>query len=840
MLSLQLLYENKTQFKCQLDDSKIDKNLPSLVRVYVSNLEKNKTSVILDEISSILPCSRVVGCSTSGVMFHGKQYNDKNLIVIEQFNDTKLVSGIIDYRNKTAKQVVQELKEQLNNQTVKAMHFFCGAQWVDIAECIDIFNEELPKIRLTGGIAGGDLSDGDIPFVFESSQIIDTAIVYAGYSNDKLNIFSDANISHEPISGVYSIDEVEGCYLKKIEDVNATDWCFEQFGIEKLEEYHDWQQIAENDELAKFPLILEGHHGVSRFLHYDAQNDLLSLYQMKLPANTKFRVGYVSPTRCVKECHEICLRISKQPVENLFCYSCVFRRLYLENCAEWELKPFENANICGAFMLGEIGWNFDCNELFNGTCVYFGIADREHYIYPDFSVFNDLYRVHTDDDKLVNFVLKKQSLAMTKENQKLLDKLLVQQEKSKQQLYLDSITGLGNTLKYTNDKKEINFDKMCLVQIENFDLLVSRLGQEKYHDLLRIAAKKIKEFLIAVEANDQIKYYILNDSTLFLAGGSLVSKETFIRHVDLMYENFQTIRFEDIKELLINRFIIVNSEKGLLESGILALKECQSLQTHYVDYSQIEFKSKESLEDEENILNVLNYAILSDTIIPYFQGIYDNEQQCINKYEALMRIEDVDGKIYLPYQFMEIAKKYHLYSRLSTRMIEKVFDLFEGSSFEISINLSVYDISYQSVSSYIIDKLSRMKNCNNFVFEILEDESFKDMEILKKFLTDVRKFGVKIAIDDFGIGYSNFMAIAQMAPDYIKIDGSIVRNIMKDDLCKKVLENIVFLGKQLEVKVIAEFVEDNSIQDEVLKHNIQYSQGYYFSTPTPYSNLNIS
>lgn len=840
MRNLQLLYSSKEQFGYLVSKSDIDVKYPSFVRVYLPNHLKEDAKLISEEIADILPNAKIIGCSTNGVIFHGKQYNEDVLVMLEQFDDTDIITGIVDYSGKSPSEVVREIKNTIANNKVKLMHVFCGSQWIDVNEFIDEMNIQLPSVRLTGGIAGCDLDDNKKPYVIKDNDVQEPAIVFAGYINDELNVFCDANISHEPISGVYTMNKVKGKYLVEIENIPATDWCFEQFGIQKLTELKYWKYIADNDELTKFPLILEGHHGVSRFVHFDAKKNMMSFYQMKVPANSSFRIGYVSPTKCVKECYDICMKLSKEPVETLFCYSCVFRKLYLENCAEWELKPFKDANICGAFMLGEISWNQERNESFNGSCVYIGIAEKESYINPDFSVFDDLFRVHTDDDKLVNFVLKKQSQAMTQENKMLLDKLLDQQEKSKTQLFHDSITGMGNSIKYSNDKKEIHFNKMCLIQIENFNLLVSRLGQDSYHDLLSKASKKIIGFLNNILGNEKFYYYMLNDSTMFIAAGANVSNEDFVKHIDFVYDHFQTIHFENINDILINRFILLYKDKDLLETGILALKECQNLQTHYVNFNELNINGGKSLEEEEKILNVLNYAINNDTITPYFQGIFDNRNKWIRKYEALMRIVDENGKVYIPSDFMSIAKKYHLYAKLSTKMIEKVFNLFEGTDIEVSINLSAYDISYNSVSDFIISRLSNMKKCDNFVFEILEDESFSDLQVLKKFLDEVRRFGVKIAIDDFGIGYSNFMAIAQIAPDYIKIDGSIVKNIMSDELCKKVLENIVFLGKQLEVQIIAEFVENNSIQEEIERHQIHYSQGYCFSRPSPFNALDLS
>lgn len=111
------------------------------------------------------------------------------------------------------------------------------------------------------------------------------------------------------------------------------------------------------------------------------------------------------------------------------------------------------------------------------------------------------------------------------------------------------------------------------------------------------------------------------------------------------------------------------------------------------------------------------------------------------------------------------------------------------------------------------------------------------MNILKKFIDRTREYNVNIAIDDFGTSYSNFMEIAKIAPDFIKVDRSIVKNIDSDIMNKKVLNNIVFLGNQLDAKLIAEFVENERIQNIIEELDIHFSQGYYFAKPEPYENI---
>lgn len=104
------------------------------------------------------------------------------------------------------------------------------------------------------------------------------------------------------------------------------------------------------------------------------------------------------------------------------------------------------------------------------------------------------------------------------------------------------------------------------------------------------------------------------------------------------------------------------------------------------------------------------------------------------------------------------------------------------------------------------------------------------------FIKKVKAYGCKIAIDDFGTGYSNFEYLLKLKADFIKIDGSLIKNIDKDILSEKVCRNIVNFAKDLGMKTIAEFVENESILQKVKELGIDYSQGYYFSAPI--ENLN--
>ena len=134
--------------------------------------------------------------------------------------------------------------------------------------------------------------------------------------------------------------------------------------------------------------------------------------------------------------------------------------------------------------------------------------------------------------------------------------------------------------------------------------------------------------------------------------------------------------------------------------------------------------------------------------------------------------------------------------------------------------------------------LNKHKITNRVVFEILEDESIKNYDLLINFIEEIKALGCKVAIDDFGTGYSNFEHLLKMNVNYLKIDASLIKNITKDENSRKITKTIVEFAKSLNLKTIAEFVENKEIFDMAKDLGVDYSQGYYFSAPIEKPNIN--
>ncbi len=151
------------------------------------------------------------------------------------------------------------------------------------------------------------------------------------------------------------------------------------------------------------------------------------------------------------------------------------------------------------------------------------------------------------------------------------------------------------------------------------------------------------------------------------------------------------------------------------------------------------------------------------------------------------------------------------------------------------MNLGIRDIENSTVVEFIYDRLSAVRYPENFVFEILENEDIEDYGAIVTFVDNVHNLGGKIALDDFGSGFSNLQHVLGIQTDFLKIDGSIVKKVCENSESERLISLITswkHLGSK-KFKIIAEYVENEEIQNILAKYRVDYSQGYFFSSPSP-------
>ncbi|MFT5659894.1 MAG: PAS domain S-box-containing protein/diguanylate cyclase (GGDEF)-like protein [Sulfurimonas sp.] len=404
-----------------------------------------------------------------------------------------------------------------------------------------------------------------------------------------------------------------------------------------------------------------------------------------------------------------------------------------------------------------------------------------------------------------------------------------QQQKLNTAANTDTLTGFGNRYKLNNDIRSSVNPALAILNIDNFSQINDFYGHEKGDILIKSLGNNIYDMLEGSGSVCKL-YHLQGDEFVIL--NKDINRDDFIQNITSITSTIATkaiIISED--EIFLNLSAAISFEKPLeiLITADMALKIARKENKSIVVYTDY-LSLNDEYENNMKWTKKIKKAIETDSIIPVFQPIVNNNTGLWEKYECLVRLQDSDELI-SPYFFLNISKKTKYYKSITKIMLKKSFEEFKDKDIEFSVNLTIEDILNEDMQVYIFDMLQRCKNGSNVVFEIVESESIENFEQIAVFIEKVKKYGCRIAIDDFGTGYSNFEYLMKLKADYIKIDGSMIKNINHNKDAQMVVSMIVEFARKMDMKTIAEYVENESIQAKVKELGIDYSQGYYFSEP---------
>ncbi len=405
-------------------------------------------------------------------------------------------------------------------------------------------------------------------------------------------------------------------------------------------------------------------------------------------------------------------------------------------------------------------------------------------------------------------------------------------------LYTDNLTKFPNRAKLIEELQtnHLVLEAVCLLNINSFKEVNDFFGHKVGDAILIDVAKLIYES--TKKEGNHIKLYKF-PSDNYCITNTKNCQENFIDLIKNIIESvYKKVFIYELYEIdiRITGGISFSNKNNKLITADIAL---QSAKKDHKDYLVFYDELDKFQEYENNMLwtKKLKSAFINDNIEVYFQPLVNNKTLKVDKYECLVRLIDEDGKVVAPYFFLDISKRSNQYTKLTKIVLEKSFQKFENLPFEFSVNISYEDIENPDFLDFIKDLLKKYNVKNKVVFEILEDESIKNYNLLISFVDEVKDLGCKVAIDDFGSGYSNFEHLLKMNIDYLKIDASLIKNIATNENSYKITKTIIEFAKNLNLKTIAEFVENEEIFNIVRTLGADYSQGYFFSAPISVPNV---
>jgi diguanylate cyclase (GGDEF)-like protein len=392
---------------------------------------------------------------------------------------------------------------------------------------------------------------------------------------------------------------------------------------------------------------------------------------------------------------------------------------------------------------------------------------------------------------------------------------------------LDDITGIGNRRAIQERMRAYRKPCLFLISLDQFSHVNSIYGSRSGDELLRQVVGRLSQ-----RYSDRAELFRVGSNSFALLfdmlDGSQYNQMSFDL-LSLLEDEAYEIQGIPVR---ISCSVSIADIPPLLEHANIVLTDLKRRRhaKHAVYSSNLGLEAR--IEGNLKILEQLKSAIDNDRIRPYFQPIFCNRTGRIDKHECLIRLETSDGNVIPPMKFLPIARESGLYVQLTRIMVEKSFSYFRDKPGGFSINLSPDDILNMETMAHIFAALdSEPDLAKRATFEILESEKVQNWDAVKEFIHWAQGLGSRIAIDDFGAGYSNFETILALHIDYIKIDGSLIKSIDTDRNAEMVTRSILEFAREIGVKTVVEFVHSEMVHAKVCELGADFSQGYHLGMP---------
>jgi diguanylate cyclase (GGDEF)-like protein len=776
----------------------------------------------------------VVGCTTDGIINNAEVLVCENLSVLSvtTFEKTKLTATLLSSESEKSNsyELGQKLAKGLLEEDTKVIIAFSDGTYTNGEAFAAGIGSEAPDVVLAGGMAA-DNGKLEKTYVFDKSRLCDRGVVGVALHSKSLHAVHEYSFDWEPIGKKLLVTKAVENRVYEIEGMRAADVYAKYMGEEVARRL---PKIG-----IEFPLIVQrdGHDiGRAVIARYD-DGSLGFAGNIREGEQVRFGVGVVDEilSNNVYKLEKILAQIKYKP-EGVFIYSCMARRRFLENYTETELKSLRVfGTMSGFFSYGEFFHYKEekKNQLLNETMTLLILSESDEKF--EYSIEKTL-KSSSAPKIYANQVIARLANTISKELEELNSSLQQRIEESKafivKQAYFDRLTGLPNRLSLIQRLEESSTELLLLVNINDFTTINDFFGYNTGDEVLKKSADILNSFAKKLGAQT---YKLPSDEFVLVVHMEHDYKkiENIMKQI---CESFANTEFEIDGNLVYVSVTIAaafaNKQKTGLAHADMTLKMAKKSAKQYLIFDEDLQLSKQYARNIQ-IANSIKSAINSDRIVPYYQAIFSLDTGKIYKYEALVRLVEDDGRVLGPYEFLDVSEKIKLYPKITEIMIEKTFAFFKQNGFSFSLNFAFSDIFNEKTTKFFFEKIAEYDIASQLTIEVLETEELEKNELISQFISDVYASGAKIAIDDFGSGFANFKHMTTIESDYMKIDGSLIRDIVEDKNNRLVVETIVDFAKKLGKKTIAEFVHSKAVYDCVKEIGVDFVQGYYLAEPSP-------
>ena len=246
--------------------------------------------------------------------------------------------------------------------------------------------------------------------------------------------------------------------------------------------------------------------------------------------------------------------------------------------------------------------------------------------------------------------------------------------------------------------------------------------------------------------------------------------------------------------------------------------------------------SRKALEKrrESTWLAEIHAAIREDRLLLYRQPVVAlQDKNRVHHYEVLVRMQGRDGEVISPGLFLPAAERYGMIDEVDRWVIRNIFRYMAleqssgGSGFHYAINISGISLGDELFADFVLRELTEAGVAPSRVqFEITETSAINNLDRALVFIHKLRAAGCSFALDDFGRGASSLAYLRQLPVDYLKIDGSFVRNMLEDEIDSAMVSTVDHLAKRMGISTIAEFAETPELLEKLRLMGVDFAQGF--------------
>jgi len=414
----------------------------------------------------------------------------------------------------------------------------------------------------------------------------------------------------------------------------------------------------------------------------------------------------------------------------------------------------------------------------------------------------------------------------------------------------DELTKLANRKEFNHrlqeahvnaiDNKEIH--ALCFLDLDKFKSVNDNCGHKAGDELLIQLTRLIQDH---IRSHDTLARIGGDEFGLLLEGCSLDNAIEIAEGIVSLIKNYEfNWQHKKFHVGVSIGLVMITHETRSIEKALsyadMACYAAKDLGRNQVHIHGLEDDRVKKMHKELSWVADINSASSRDHFTLYLQSIENLQtRNCSRMYEVLLRLSDDEGTPVSPGSYIPAAERFSLMKDVDYWVIEKTFEQLSRLYKEIPdcdvcffINISANSLTNSQFTNFVIEQYKRFNIAHDSVcLEISEVKAIKNINQTADVIAALRKYNIKFALDDFGTGIASFSYLKNLPVDYLKIDGSIIKNISKNTTDKAMVAAINQIGKVMNIEIIAKHVENVFTSNQLKEIGIDHMQGFYIDKP---------